>query len=208
MPPESSTRSSLESVSLFLSLVFRAPSEFFTLRRSFVSLLYLPFVLRSVLPLLCPIVERKKKKKRNRNAGKFHGKFIRSSATRAFAREIHRRGTNSDAFRRRGGPFVRVDATRSFSSLENHPPFEATVLRHPVHPPRSPLHPTARQSTRTDHATRGQYLCTLLTGTWIYVRPLYYASCRPPCKAGMLVPSRARTQHVFRFNVSFQTSQI
>ena len=34
-------------------------------------------------------------------------------------------------------------------------------------------------------ATRGQYLCTLLTDTWIYARPLYYASCRPSCKAGM-----------------------
>ena len=47
--------------------------------------------------------------------------------------------------------------------------------------------------TRRDRVTRGQYLCTLLTGTWIYARPLYYAFCRPPCKPGM--PGTVSTLH-------------
>lgn len=69
---------------------------------------------------------------------------------------------------------------RGGTTLHRRPPPRCS----PISPPGPPV-------------TRGQYLCTLLTGMWIYARPLYYASCRPPCKTGMpgtVVPARHATR--------------
>ena len=69
---------------------------------------------------------------------------------------------------------------RTRLALHRRPPPRCS----PISPPGPPV-------------TRGQYLCTLLTGMWIYARPLYYASCRPPCKTGMpgtVVPARHATR--------------